>query len=61
MQSVNASGGTGLPQDAQARLDDALMSGDDSKVSSVYMQYSLKYPAFQKRMQAELEAVNGGN
>jgi hypothetical protein len=58
MQSVNAAGDTGLPADAQQSLDEALMSGNDDKVSSVYMRYSLKYPAFQRRLQQELESIN---
>jgi hypothetical protein len=58
MQSVNASGDTGLPPDAQAKFDEALMSGDDGRVSSAFMQYSMKYPAFQKRVIKELESIN---
>jgi hypothetical protein len=58
LQSVNASGDTGLPQQAQEKLDQALASGDDSNVSSVYMSLSMAYPAFQKRMQREIESIN---
>lgn len=60
MQSVNASGDTGLPPDAQQRFDEALLSGDDNRVSSAFMQYSLKYPAFQRRVIKELESINDG-
>jgi hypothetical protein len=58
LQSVNASGDTGLPQKAQEKLDAALASGDDSNVSSVYMSLSMAHPAFQKRMQREIESIN---
>lgn len=58
LQSVNASGDTGLPQKAQERLDAALASGDDSNVSSVYMSLSMAHPGFQRRMQREIESIN---
>lgn len=61
MQSVNAAGDTGLPPEAQSGFDEALMSGDDNKVSSAYMRLSMKYPAFQKRMIKELESINNGD
>lgn len=57
VQSVLASGDTGLAPEDEQRLTDALMDGDEDKVISANFALQMKSPGWSARLQRELESL----
>lgn len=57
VQSVLSSGTSGLPEDAEQRLTEAVMSGDPARVVSTNFVLSQRFPAYAKRMTDEYKAL----
>lgn len=57
VQSVLASGDSGLPPEDEQRLTEALLDGDDDKVISANFALQMKRPAYAARLQRELQSL----
>jgi len=60
LQSVLSSGDTGLPPEDQARLTDAVMSGDVSRVAAQDYLLKQRFPAYARRIERTLRDLNEG-
>ena len=52
---------SGLPPEAEQRLTQAVVSGDDSKFAATDYELKQRYPAYAKRIEDELKALNEGD
>jgi hypothetical protein len=57
VQSVLASGQSGLPPEDEQRLTDAVMSGDDQRVASASFVLGQRHPGYEKRLQDEYRSL----
>lgn len=58
VQTVLASGRSGLPAKAERDLTSALLAGDDDKFSAANFKAQQRFPAYAKRLQDELNSLS---